>query len=192
MNTHELLIAGFGGQGVLTAGQLLAFAGNAEGRQVSWVPAYGPEQRGGTANCSVVISDQPVACPLVTEPTACIVMNQPSLDKFEPLVRPGGILLFNSSLCTRPPSRSDLTVLPVAASELAISLGTVRVANMVAVGALLGLLPLVQEESVLVALVELMGSGKANLVPLNRQALQEGRAVARGFLNQQATGVSGS
>lgn len=172
--THEILIAGFGGQGVLTAGQLLAYAGNAEGKQVSWVPAYGPEQRGGTANCSVVISDQPVACPMVTEPSACIVMNQPSLEKFEQMVRPGGILVVNTSLCTTEASRTDITVIPVAASETAVALGSVKFANMVALGALLAALPAVELESVLAALTKVLGEDKARFIPINRKALELG------------------
>jgi len=176
---HEILVAGFGGQGVLTAGQLLAYAGNAEGRQVSWVPAYGPEQRGGTANCSVVISDQPVACPLVSEPTACIVMNQPSLEKFESHVRPGGVLVVNTSLCTAHPTRSDITVVEVAASDLAVQLGSVKFANMVALGALLAVQPMVEVDSILKALTKVMGEDKARFIPINREALQTGIEAAR-------------
>lgn len=179
MYTHEILVAGFGGQGVLTAGQLLAYAGNAEGKQVSWVPAYGPEQRGGTANCSVVISDQPVACPMVTEPTACIVMNQPSLEKFEPHVRPGGTLVVNTSLCTSHPTRTDITVVEVAASDLAVQLGSVKFANMVALGALLAVQPVVEIESILKALTKVLGEDKARFIPINREALQTGVEAAR-------------
>lgn len=182
MYTHEILIAGFGGQGVLTAGQLLAYAGNLERQQVSWVPAYGPEQRGGTANCSVVISDQPVACPLVSEPTACIVMNQPSLEKFERTVKPGGTLVVNTSLCTTPATRMDITVVPVPATDLAIQLGSARYANMVALGALLAVVPLVQVESILSVLPKVMGEDKARFVPVNREALATGIMEARKVL----------
>lgn len=179
MYTHEILIAGFGGQGVLTAGQLLAYGGNFEGKKVSWVPAYGPEQRGGTANCSVVISDHEVACPLVTEPTGCIVMNQPSLEKFEHTVQPGGVLVVNTSLCTSQATRSDITVVPVAASDIAIELGSVKFANMIALGAMLAVLPAVETESVLKALTKVMGEDKARFVPINRTALQRGMEAAR-------------
>lgn len=185
MSTHEILIAGFGGQGVLTAGQILAYAGNAEGKQVSWVPAYGPEQRGGTANCSVVLSDRPVACPLVTEPNACIVMNLPSLEKFEAAVQPGGILVVNTSLCDRPTTRTDVVVIPIAATEIAVELGSVKFANMVALGALLGALPLVEIETVLKAMIKVMGKDKERFVPVNRQALIKGMDVSRAVVEAQ-------
>lgn len=179
MFAHEILIAGFGGQGVLTAGQLLAYAGNFEGKKVSWVPAYGPEQRGGTANCSVVISDRDIASPLVSEPTACIVMNQPSLEKFERTVQPGGVLIVNTSLCTTRATRTDITIVPVAASEIAVELGSVKFANMVALGALLAVLPAVETETVLKALTKVMGEDKARFVPVNRVALQKGVEAAK-------------
>lgn len=177
MATHEILFAGFGGQGVLTAGQILAYAGNAEGRQVSWVPAYGPEQRGGTANCSVVVSDDPVACPLVTEPTACIVMNQPSLDKFESSVQPDGVLIVNTSLCEKPVTRTDIRVIRVAATDIAMELGSAKFANMVALGALLGAVPMVDIETVLTAMLKVMGKDKERFIPVNRQALKRGMEI---------------
>lgn len=182
MFMHEILIAGFGGQGVLTAGQLLAYAGNFESKKVSWVPAYGPEQRGGTANCSVVISDHDIAAVLVTEPTACIVMNQPSLEKFERTVKPGGVLVVNTSLCTGTVTRTDITVVPVDASEIAVELGSVRFANMVVLGALLAVLPAVEMESILKALTKVMGEDKARFVPINRTALHKGSEAAKQVL----------
>lgn len=178
MGLHEVVIAGFGGQGVLTAGQLLAYAGHIEGKQVSWVPAYGPEQRGGTANCSVVISDRPVACPMVAEPSACVVMNQPSLDKFERVVRPGGVLVVNTSLCDRPVARTDITVIQVPATDLALELGSVKFANVVALGALLGAVPMVDTEQVLQAIVAVLGPDKARFVSVNRAAIQKGLECA--------------
>ena len=179
MFTHEILIAGFGGQGVLTAGQLLAYAGNFEGKHVSWVPAYGPEQRGGTANCSVVLSDQPIACTMVTEPSACIVMNQPSLEKFEKAVPPGGILVINTSLCEKPATRNDLTIVPLPVTDLAISLGSAKFANMVALGALIAVLPVVQPETLLKAMVKVMGEDKVKFVPINREAIRLGMEQVR-------------
>lgn len=176
---HEILIAGFGGQGVLTAGQLLAYAGSFEGRQVSWVPAYGPEQRGGTANCSVVVSEDQVACPLVTEPTACIVMNQPSLEKFERTVQPGGVLVVNTSLCEKSATRTDILVINLKATDIAIEVGSAKFANMVALGALLAARPIVETESVLKAMVKVMGEDKARFVPANRAAIARGMEAAR-------------
>lgn len=178
MATHEILIAGFGGQGVLTAGQILAYAGNIEGVNVSWVPAYGPEQRGGTANCSVVLSDQVVACPLVTEPTALIVMNLPSLEKFEKAVQPGGLLVINTSLCDRPVTRTDIRVVRIPATEIAIELGNARFANMVALGALIGAEPMVDSETILQAMLKVLGKDKEKYLPINRKALRRGMEVA--------------
>lgn len=178
MFMHEILIAGFGGQGVLTAGQLLAYAGNFEGKSVSWVPAYGPEQRGGTANCSVVISDQQIACTLVTEPSLCIVMNQPSLEKFESAVKPGGVLVVNTSLCEKKATRTDITIVNVAATDIAIELGSQKFANMVALGALLGAMPVVDIEMVLKAMLKVMGEDKARFIPANREALKRGMEAA--------------
>lgn len=179
MFTHEILIAGFGGQGVLTAGQLLAYAGNFEGKQVSWVPAYGPEQRGGTANCSVVVSDQPIACTLVTEPTACIVMNLPSMEKFESAVQPGGVLVVNTSLCDRAATRTDITVISLPATDIAAELGSPKFANMVALGALIAAVPVVDPETVLKAMVKVMGEDKVRFVPVNREAIHRGMDQAR-------------
>lgn len=179
MATHEVVIAGFGGQGVLTVGQILAYAGLAEGRHVSWYPSYGPEQRGGTANAAVVISDEPVASPLVAEPTAAIVMNLPSLEKFEPLVRPGGVLVINTSLAARAPRRRDIKLVPVPATETALALGSPLVANMVALGALLANLPVVAPDSVMAAVAHALGPAKADRLPLNRVALTKGLDLGR-------------
>jgi 2-oxoglutarate ferredoxin oxidoreductase subunit gamma len=183
VSTHEILIAGFGGQGVLTAGQLLAYAGNFEGKHVSWVPAYGPEQRGGTANCSVVISDQPVACPLVSEPNACIVMNQPSLEKFERMVQPGGVLVVNTSMCNSRATRTDITVVEVPATDIAVQLGSHKFANMVALGALLAVRPVVDSEMVLKAMLKVMGEDKARFIPANREAIRRGMEAAQAVLH---------
>jgi 2-oxoglutarate ferredoxin oxidoreductase subunit gamma len=135
---NDVIIAGFGGQGVLLIGKLLAHAGTEAGKQVSWFPSYGPEMRGGTANCTVVISDKPVGSPVVQHPRALVAMNLPSLDKFEPAVKPGGLLLINSSLIHRQAERRDVTVVRVPANEIANGLGVPRAANMVALGAYLG------------------------------------------------------
>jgi 2-oxoglutarate ferredoxin oxidoreductase subunit gamma len=184
--THEILIAGFGGQGVLTAGQLLAYAGSFVGKQVSWVPAYGPEQRGGTANCSVVISDdKAVACPLVTEPTACIIMNGPSLEKFESAVQPGGVLVVNTSMCgDRHATRTDITVINVPATDIAVELGSAKFANMVALGALMGAVPMVDTEMVLKAMLKVMGEDKARFIPANREAIKRGMDAAKAAVGQ--------
>jgi 2-oxoglutarate ferredoxin oxidoreductase subunit gamma len=116
---EEMIIAGFGGQGIMSMGQLIAYAGMLEGKNVSWLPSYGPEQRGGTANCAVVVSDTPVGSPLVSRPTTVIVLNNPSFDKFEPMVRPGGLLISNISLVDRTSARKDITNIEVEATDLA-------------------------------------------------------------------------
>ena len=134
----EIILAGFGGQGVLLIGKLLAYAGLESGREVTWMPAYGPEMRGGTCNCTVVLSDRKIGSPISRRPHNLIALNLPSLDKFEDAVRPGGVIVINTSLVTRMPRRTDVTVIAVAANELAVQSGTAKAANMVALGALLG------------------------------------------------------
>lgn len=174
-----VIMAGFGGQGVMAMGQAVCYAGLAEGKEVSWLPSYGPEMRGGTANCHVVISDRPVGSPLVTKPDAAIIMNRPSLDRFEPAVRPGGALIINTSLCDKPPSRKDLKVVSLPATDLASELGDIRVANMIALGAFLAVEPVVRIESIIEALREHLPARRQNLIPLNRKALEVGAAKAR-------------
>ena len=130
----EMIFAGFGGQGVMLMGQILAYAGMLEGQQVSWFPAYGPEMRGGTANCSIIIGDEPVGTPIVTEPSVVVAMNLPSLDKFEPMLHADGTLLINSSLIDRKPHRTDIKTYYVPCNDIAQELGNLKVANMVMVG----------------------------------------------------------
>ena len=147
---EEIIIAGFGGQGVMSMGQLIAYAGMLEGKGVSWLPSYGPEQRGGTANCAVVISgEEQVGSPLVTRPSTAIVLNNPSFDKFEPLVRPGGLLMINSSLVTKISERSDIEMIELTATDLAADLGNSRVANMILLGAFIELTKVVSCESII-------------------------------------------
>lgn len=172
---EEIVISGFGGQGQLFAGQLLAYAGMMEGRKVAWIPSYGPEMRGGTANCTVVIGDEDVGSPVVLHPSAVVAMNPPSLDKYEPAVTPGGVLVINTSLGSRAPRRSDLRLATVNASEEAVqAAGSDKLANMVALGALLALLPVVSGESVLAALKKVLGTKKASLYEANEKALRRG------------------
>ncbi|MGE5590063.1 MAG: 2-oxoacid:acceptor oxidoreductase family protein [Bacillota bacterium] len=174
---QEVLIAGFGGQGIMSLGQLLTYAGMAEGKQVSWMPSYGPEQRGGAANCSVVLAQgEDIGSPIVSEPDAAIVMNAPSLEKFEPAVRRGGVLVVNSSLSGRPAERKDITALEIPATDLANEMGNVRVAGMIALGALVELTGMVSMQSLADSLPKVL---KASLVPLNMEALGRGQALAR-------------
>lgn len=172
----EIIVAGFGGQGVLVLGQVLAYAGMLEEKSVSWLPSYGPEQRGGTCNCSVVVTEGEVGSPLVTKPSVAVVMNAPSFDRFEPTVKPGGLLLYNSSLVPKESARKDIRIIAVPANTVADELGNTRVANMVMLGALIEATGLVKEESVEKALHAVISERHHSLIPLNMQAFARGRA----------------
>lgn len=174
--TQEMILAGFGGQGVLLMGQLLTYAGMIENKHVSWIPSYGPEMRGGTANCSVIISDEPIGAPIVTEPTTVVAMNRPSLDKFEPMMQAGGTLFINNSLIDRGAQRTDITVHLVPANDVAAKLGNLKVANMVMLGAILAATKVVDSKSLLQAFAK-MFARKPELVELNEKAIREGAAL---------------
>jgi len=173
--TLAVIMAGFGGQGIMLMGQLVAYAGMLENRQVSWMPSYGPEMRGGTANCTVVLSDQEIGSPVVTNPDVVIAMNLPSMDKFEKFLPPGGILIYNSTLINRKPERNDIRVIAVPASEMAQELGNERVANMVALGTFIGATAAVRQESLTAALEKVLPSHRQVLLPLNVLAIAKGR-----------------
>jgi 2-oxoglutarate ferredoxin oxidoreductase subunit gamma len=173
---NDVIVAGFGGQGVLLIGKMLAYAGMADGKEVSWLPSYGPEMRGGTCNCTVVISDKPVGSPVVERPRAAMVLNLPSLDKFEATVKPGGLLLINSSLINRGSSRTDLHVILVPANEIANELGNPRGANMVALGAFLGATHAVSLEAV-DTLIRDTFAGKPKVIEVNLTALRRGYEI---------------
>ena len=168
------IFAGFGGQGVLLIGQLLAYAGMYEDKNVSWLPSYGPEMRGGTANCSVVVSDEPIASPVLSMADCVIAMNTPSLDKFESCVTPGGKLFINSSIIEKKAKRTDIDVYYVPCNEIADRLGNPKVANMAMLGAYLEATQAAKTESVLDALLYKLGEKKAHLIPLNREAIEAG------------------
>lgn len=174
---EQNLFAGFGGQGVLLMGQLLAYAGMLEEKQVSWLPAYGPEMRGGTANCSVNISDEPIGSPVVSKATTVVAMNRPSLDKFESAVQSGGKIFINSSIIDRKAEREDIDAYYVPCNEIAQELGNSRVANMVMLGAYIAKTQCVDIENVLEALRYKLGEKKEHLIPINREALLKGAAA---------------
>ncbi len=176
---RQILIAGFGGQGVMLMGQMLAYSAMKKDYNVSWMPSYGPEQRGGTANCGVVISEQPVGSPVVNEPTECVAMNLPSLEKFADTVVPGGCLLINSSLADADVNRDDITILRIPASEEAEQLGEVRVANMIMLGALSEATSLLSVEYLKDMLSEVLPERRHGLIPLNEKALDRGRELAQ-------------
>lgn len=171
---HEIIIAGFGGQGIMAMGSLLAYASMLEKKKVSWLPSYGPEMRGGTANCTVVISEEEIGSPVVSEPTAVIAMNRPSLDKFEPLLKPEGLLFINTSLIDRKPERRDVQVMEIPATTIAGELGNLRVANMVMLGAFVRATEVVGFDTLLVALQKVLPERYLHLIPLNEEALRRG------------------
>lgn len=180
MAAEKIILAGFGGQGVMSAGQLLTYAGMIENKQVSWLPSYGPEMRGGTANCAVMVSDTPIGSPIITnDATSAIIMNLPSLDKFEKDIVENGVLIINSSLIERKASRTDIRAYYVPANEIANEIGNSRVANMVMLGAYLELTKAVEVESVLEAFKKVYGPSKEHLVPLNKEALERGAAAVK-------------
>ncbi|NUM47310.1 MAG: 2-oxoacid:acceptor oxidoreductase family protein [Anaerolineales bacterium] len=179
----DIVISGFGGQGVLFAGQVLAYAAMDTGLNVTWIPSYGPEMRGGTANCTVIISNEEIGAPLVKHPMAVIALNLPSLDKYEPIASVGGVMVVNSSLVNRDIQRKDLNGIGIPVNEIAERLGDRRLANMVAIGALLGGLgrwkpgfPVPSLEAVIQALKNHLPERHQKLIPANVQALHQGMA----------------
>ena len=176
---EEVIISGFGGQGALFAGQLLTYAGMDEGRDVTWIPSYGPEMRGGTAHCTIIISDEAIGSPIIYNPTSCIVLNPESMDKYEPLVRPGGFLVINTSLVRSRSGRTDITIVEAPANDLANELGSTKIANLILLGALLGANPIVSIESVKKALDEHVPENRRHIIEPNKRALDRGAALAR-------------
>jgi len=171
----EMIFAGFGGQGVLSMGKLLAYAAMKEGKEISWMPSYGPEMRGGTANCMVNISDEPISSPVVNEYDVAVVLNLPSLKKFEPKVKKGGILIWESSTIKEPPVRTDIKVYPLPAIKLAnTELKNVKVMNMLILGALVKIVDIVKKDSLIIALKETLPKRHHNLIPLNEEAIDLG------------------
>jgi 2-oxoglutarate ferredoxin oxidoreductase subunit gamma len=174
----EVMFAGFGGQGILLSGKLLAHAAMEEGHEVAWVPSYGPEMRGGTAYCTVVISDRPIGSPVIKNPTHLVAMNRPSLEKFAPVIKPHGVILINSSLISIEADRPDCDVLKVPATDLAKKLGNARAANVVAISAFVARSGIVEIET-LKKCVENEFSRKPKLIPMNMAAVEAGIEAAQ-------------
>ncbi len=169
------IFAGFGGQGVILAGKLLAQGGTDYGLHVTWLPSYGPEMRGGTANCTVVLSDEPIGSPVVDNPTALVAMNLPSLDRFEKGVLKGGTVVVNSSFINRQLERNDIRALPIPLNDIAVSLGNPRAANMVALGAVVKATGIIPLDAVKGAMVKMLGhKAGGKLVEVNERALEAG------------------
>ena len=174
MSTKQILVSGFGGQGILFAGKFLAYKGLIEDQQVSWLPSYGPEMRGGTASCSVILSDEPVGSPIVSKPDVLVAMNLPSLDKFESSVVPGGIIFADSTLIDAKVERDDVTVYYVPSTALASENGLGNLANMIMVGKMLDVMGEYSEEAVKAALGKVVSAKKANMFDANLKAMQIG------------------
>jgi 2-oxoglutarate ferredoxin oxidoreductase subunit gamma len=175
---QEIIVSGFGGQGTLFAGQLLAYAAMDSGYHVTWIPSYGPEMRGGKARCTVVVSDEEIGSPLVRQPGAVIALNLPSMEAFEPAVKPGGLLVVNSSLIPRKSERTDIRVLYMPASEMATELGNVRLANVICLGALVQITGVVPVAAIEQALDDHLPERHRRLLGLNKEALHKGVALA--------------
>jgi len=174
---HEIIFAGFGGQGVLSMGQIIAYGGLTEGKEVSWMPSYGPEMRGGTANCIVIVSEKGVSSPIISRFDSAILLNQPSLDKFESAVKPGGLLMYEKSTIIHPPTRNDIDVVCVPAIEEADKLEAKQVANMVLVGAFLEKIPIVGIDTIVATLKKVLPEHRHNLIPVNEKALARGKEL---------------
>jgi 2-oxoglutarate ferredoxin oxidoreductase subunit gamma len=175
---EEIIISGFGGQGALFSGQLLAYAAMDSGHHVTWIPSYGPEMRGGKARCTVIISDEEIGSPLVRRPSASIVLNIPSMEAFEPAVKPGGVLVVNSSLVPQESQRSDIRVIYAPATSMATELGNVRLANVICLSALVQATGVVSLKAVEQALDDHLPERHRKLLELNKKALREGAALA--------------
>jgi 2-oxoglutarate ferredoxin oxidoreductase subunit gamma len=175
--TEEIIIAGFGGQGVLSMGKILAYAGVMQNKEVSWMPSYGPEMRGGTANVTVIISDERISSPILNAYDTAILLNQQSMDKFEKSVKPGGLLVYDGNGITRHPERKDISIYRVDASDEAAKLGILKVFNMIVLGGYLKLKPVVSSEFMHKGLEKSLPKRHHGLIPENEKAIDVGREI---------------
>ena len=172
--TEEMIIAGFGGQGVLSMGKILAYSGVMQDQEVSWMPSYGPEMRGGTANVIVIVSDVKISSPIVSMYDTAIILNQQSLDKFEACVKPGGVLLYDPNGITTPPKRTDIEVYKIEATEESALMGNTKISNMIVLGAYLKIKPILKMENVMKGLAKSIPARHHHLLPLNEKAINRG------------------
>ena len=179
MKHEETIFSGFGGQGALFAGKLLAYAGIAEGLYVTWFPSYGPEMRGGTAHCTVIVSEEEIGAPVIRNPSAAVVLNLPSLEKYGPLVNPGGVLVVNTSLIPKTCERDDIRIISIPASDIASELGNTRMANLVLLGALIEATGIVSMEAIEQQLEEHLSERHRKWLEPNKQALRKGASLAK-------------
>ncbi len=171
---HEIIISGFGGQGVLSMGKILAYSGLMEGKEVTWMPAYGPEQRGGTANVTVIVSDERISSPILSKFDVAIVLNQPSLDKFQPKVKPGGILIYDSYGIINPPTRKDIKIYSISAMDKAAEMKNSKIFNMIVLGGMLRVCPVVTNQGLEKALFKTLPERHHSMIPLNMEAVNVG------------------
>lgn len=176
---EELIVAGFGGQGVLSLGMTLAYAGMVEEKEISWMPSYGPEMRGGTANCITIISDKKISSPIISTFDSAIILNQPSMDKFAAKIKPGGLLLYESGNIFKPSTRTDIKIVGIPATTEAINMKNAKIMNMIILGAYLGLKPVVKNESIIEALKKVLPEKYHHLLAINKQALEKGEAIIK-------------
>jgi len=177
--TEEIIIAGFGGQGVLSMGKILAYSGIMQDMEVSWFPAYGPEMRGGTANVTVILSDQKISSPVLRVYDTAIILNQQSMDKFEESVKPGGLLIYDGNGIKKHPSRKDIKICRVDAYSEAVKMGNTKIFNMIVLGGFLKMRPVVKLENVMAGLKKSLPERYHNLLPANREAIMKGQEVIR-------------
>lgn len=174
---EELIVAGFGGQGVLSLGMTLAYAGMVEEKEISWMPSYGPEMRGGTANCITILSDKKISSPIISTFDSAIILNQPSMDKFAARIKPGGLLLYESGNIFKPSDRTDIEIIGITATTEAIRMKNAKIMNMIMLGAYLQLKPVVKNESILEALKKVLPEKYHHLLAINQLALEKGEAM---------------
>ena len=177
--TTELICAGFGGQGVLSIGMMLAYAGMLADKEVTWLPSYGPEMRGGTANVSTVVSDEPIASPIVSFPDILVALNQPSIDKFAPSIRPGGVLIFNTNMCPHGCKRDDITKISAPMVDIANEIGNQMVMNMLAIGIIIGKTGIIKYETMEEDLTGFMKTKNPELLELNLKAIKRGIEIGK-------------
>ena len=173
----EIIISGFGGQGVLSMGKIIAYSGLMDDKEVTWMPAYGPEQRGGTANVTVIVSDDKISSPILSSYDVAIILNQPSLEKFEPKLKPGGILIYDGYGIINPPTRKDITVYRVNAMDKAAEMKNSKIFNMIVLGGFLKVCPVLSTAGIEKALRKTLPERHHALIPLNMQALEEGGKI---------------
>jgi 2-oxoglutarate ferredoxin oxidoreductase subunit gamma len=176
---HEIVIAGFGGQGVLSMGKILAYSGLMEKKEVAWFPSYGPEQRGGTANVTVILSDERISSPILNEYDVAIILNQPSLEKFENAVKQGGFLIYDGYGITRKPTRKDIRIFEIDAMNIATKEGNVKAFNMIVLGGMLKIIPMVKLESVMAGLKKSLPERHHKLLPMNEKAILSGMELIK-------------